>query len=63
VPIQRLARLHLALGEQDEALALLLRADAEKIVGLEQVKGDPAFEPLKDDPRFVALLERIGPPD
>jgi TolB-like protein/DNA-binding winged helix-turn-helix (wHTH) protein/tetratricopeptide (TPR) repeat protein len=63
VPIQRLARLHLALGERDEALSLLLRADAEKIVGLEHLKHDPAFAPLKGDARFVALLQRIGPPD
>ena len=59
----RLARLHLALGEPEKALALLIEAETAKSVGLEHVKRDPAFAPLRDEPRFAALVQRVGPPD
>jgi TolB-like protein/DNA-binding winged helix-turn-helix (wHTH) protein/Tfp pilus assembly protein PilF len=59
----RLARLHMALGEPEKALAVLLQAEGAKSVGLEHVKHDPVFAPLREDARFAALVQRVGPPD
>lgn len=51
-----LARVHLALGETDAALALLQRACQERDPDVTIMKYDPDFSPLSDDPRFQRLV-------
>ena len=56
----RRARLHALLGEADAASHWLEQAAAgrQRVVGL----GDPAFDNLRRDPGFDALLRRLGQP-
>ncbi|MCL4846658.1 MAG: protein kinase [Acidobacteria bacterium] len=50
-----------ALGDRDAAFGRLQVAEAEYQAFL-AFAGLPAFDPLRDDPRFTALLERLGLP-
>ena len=47
-----------ALGEIDEAFAVVARAE-EECQGQLYYTGLPAFDPLRSDPRFAALLRRL----
>lgn len=55
-----IAAVRLALGDRDGALAALDQADRDRSAPLMMAWGLPWFEPLHEDPRFHALLERIG---
>ena len=48
------------LERNDEALELLERAYVKRESGLNSIKTDPIFDILHSDPRFKALLKRIG---
>ena len=48
-----------ALGEIDAAFDVLARAE-EECQGHLYFTGLPGFDPLRSDPRFTALLERLG---
>jgi TolB-like protein/class 3 adenylate cyclase/Flp pilus assembly protein TadD len=48
------------LGNQDEALRQLEKAVDERDVQLNFLKVDPRWDSLRDNPRFVAILKRIG---
>jgi len=54
------AVIHMSLGERNEALACLERAYAERCEMITWLKIDPAFDPLRYDPRFSNLLKRVG---
>ena len=62
VPPLHLAFLHVALGNADEALDSLDRACAERN-GLMWywLRASALFDPLRSDPRFAAILEKIVP--
>jgi tetratricopeptide (TPR) repeat protein len=49
-------------GAIDDAFAALGRAEAMVDPGLVEVKVDPMLSPLHDDPRYVAMIRRIGFP-
>jgi DNA-binding winged helix-turn-helix (wHTH) protein/TolB-like protein/Tfp pilus assembly protein PilF len=56
----QLAYLYTRLGMKDEALTELERAVADRDIFILQLKIDPAFDSLRDDPRYAQLLRRIG---
>jgi len=51
---------YVGVGNNDQAIALLERAYALRSNGLTLLKVDPAFDPLRGDPRFQNLLRRVG---
>jgi len=55
-----LALIHAALGETDQAFALLDKAVSERSTFLVYSKWEPRLDPLRSDPRFQQLLRRIG---
>ena len=55
-----LARLHVALGDLDSAFTWFDRACAERSNWLTSLKVEPALDSIRSDPRFVALLEKVG---
>ncbi|MBT8462019.1 MAG: tetratricopeptide repeat protein, partial [Gemmatimonadetes bacterium] len=61
-PTRDKAVAHAALGESDEAFAWLRRALQENPLGLMNLNADPSFDPLRTDPRFNSLLERMRYP-
>jgi vacuolar-type H+-ATPase subunit E/Vma4 len=54
------ARIHAALGERDEALDALESAYEEHDRSLFHVASDPLFDDVRSDPRFTALLGKMG---
>ena len=51
---------YLAVGNKEEALAELDKACSEHFGAIISLKVDPAFDPLRSDPRFQDLLRRVG---
>jgi serine/threonine-protein kinase len=49
-------------GERDAAMAWLEKAYAVRLPQLLHVPADPAFDGMRDDPRFEALMRKIGIP-
>ena len=59
IPIE-IALLYTALGETDSAFEWLEVAYAQRSYPLPDLRIDPRYDPLRTDPRFEALLERMG---
>ncbi len=62
VPRVHLAELHALRGETAAAVELLERAAAEREPSLAYSLRNPDFDSLRAEPRFIALLERVGRP-
>ena len=60
VPPIAIAMLHSVLGEIDESFKWIQRAYEERDGFLLQLKVNPLFEALRSDPRYTALLKKIG---
>jgi TolB-like protein/Flp pilus assembly protein TadD len=60
IPPVNVALIYVRLGDKEEALSLLERACEERDVRLTLLKVDPRWDSLRDNPRFVAILKRIG---
>jgi TolB-like protein/Tfp pilus assembly protein PilF len=60
VPSLYVALIYIGLGEKDEAFAWLDKAYAERCDFLVYLPTDPMADPLRSDPRFLALLGRLG---
>jgi DNA-binding winged helix-turn-helix (wHTH) protein/TolB-like protein/Tfp pilus assembly protein PilF len=50
------------LGEKDRAFAALEKAYEERSWGMGMLRVNPVFDPIRSDPRFVALLRRVNLP-
>ncbi len=51
---------HLGVGDKEEALADLEKAYSQHFGILITLKVEPAFDPLRSDPRFQDLMRRVG---
>jgi TolB-like protein/DNA-binding winged helix-turn-helix (wHTH) protein len=47
-------------GQKERAIELLQKAFSEHSNAVVQIKVDPMYDPIRDDPRFKDLLRRIG---
>jgi serine/threonine protein kinase len=55
-----LALVYAGLGDKDQAFAWLDKACDDHSQWLSEIKVDPAFDPLRSDPRFADLLGRMN---
>jgi TolB-like protein/DNA-binding winged helix-turn-helix (wHTH) protein len=55
-------RAYTALGDNDQAIAWLRKAHAAHSVSLTALKVEPAYDPLRSDPRFVAIIHEMNFP-
>lgn len=59
-PTCRLATICVALGEKDKAYEELDKAFEAREEELYRIKADTYWFPLRDDPRFAALVKRLN---
>ena len=52
-------RVHLALGDRDQAIEYLAKSLEEREPMTLFMKHDPEFDPLRGDPRFQKLLAKL----
>jgi len=57
VPPFNLALVYLGLGDLDRAMDLLEQANADDSQWMMYLKVDRVFDPLRSNPRFVALMK------
>jgi serine/threonine-protein kinase len=62
VAAYQIAEVHAWRGEKDQAFQWLERAYAQRDGGLSTIKADQLLAPLRTDPRFAAMLEKLGLP-
>jgi serine/threonine protein kinase/tetratricopeptide (TPR) repeat protein len=60
LPPSLIAKLHFALGENDQGFKWLQIALDERDQALLLLKVDPDYAAVRSDPRFLRLLERVG---
>ena len=58
--LKEIALVYGELGEIDRAFEYLDRAYAQDPAELNLIASDPSADPLRDDPRFETLLEKLG---
>jgi hypothetical protein len=58
-PLDR-AVVYIALGNKEQALALLDEAYEQHEWGMLLLKAEPRYDPLRSDPRFQDLMRRVG---
>ncbi len=54
------AQVHAQWGDFDQSIAALNRGREIGDPGVSQIVVDPLLDPLREDPRFVALMTAIG---
>jgi len=55
----RVAYIYMGLGDYDRVFQLLERDYEQRDPDLPYINADPVFDPVRDDPRFVALLRKM----
>lgn len=55
-----LGDVYLTAGEVDQGFALYERAIEDRARGAIFIRGNPAFDGLRDEPRYLALVEAVG---
>jgi eukaryotic-like serine/threonine-protein kinase len=58
-----IAYVHAGLGEKDEALAWLEKGYEERAHHMLYLKVEPRWDALRNDPRFIEVLRRVGFPE
>jgi hypothetical protein len=58
----KIAQVYAWRGEKDQAFAWLERCFPIHDAGLVRLPFDPAMEPPRSDPRFAALVQKMGFP-
>ena len=58
----RIAYVHIGLGETDRAFEWLEKALEARDWQMALLNVEPLFDDLRSDPRFAALVERVGLP-
>ena len=53
---------YIAVGDKEQALLWLNRAIDSYDPAMEYINEDPMFDPLRGDPRFAALVKKVGLP-
>ena len=61
-PVQR-AFIHIGIGEYDEAIKLLEQAYEEHSWFLAFILIEPWYDPIRDDPRFNRIVDRMAYPE
>ena len=61
VSVYSFAIVYLALGDKEEALRWLEQSYQDRAPEIELIRVDPLLDPLRGDPRFEALAEKIVP--
>jgi len=56
------AVIYIGLGRKDQALEELENAHQEHSEWLRYIKVDPRLDPVRSDPRFEALLQKVVAP-
>ncbi len=59
VPLMYQAQIHFSLGDLDEGFRLLELAADQRSGWMLFLRGEPGWDPLRKDPRFMALLRRL----
>ena len=62
VPAYGFAEIYIGLGDNEQALASLEKACADRSMLMTFIRVDPEFDSLRSDPRFKDLLRRVGLP-
>ena len=60
IPPFNLAIVYLGLGDRARALDYLEQAYDNNSQWMPYLRGDRIFDPLRSEPRFVALLRKLG---
>ena len=60
IPPSNIAILAYVVGEKDEAVSWLEKAYQDRDIRLCRAKVDPKWDPMRSDPRFAAILNRMG---
>ena len=55
-----IATIYIGLGDYNSAMQWLKRAFQERTHDLVTINVRPCFDPLRSDPQFIALINRIG---
>jgi hypothetical protein len=58
-----IAMVYLGLGKKDLAMTWLEKAVADRSNGLVFAKVEPELDPLRSDPRFIAIENNLNFPD
>jgi len=60
IPATGIALIYAGLGENDKAFAWLEEGYKERAFQMQYLKLDPCWDSLRDDPRYIDLVRRIG---
>ena len=61
VPAYEVAKVYAAIGRRDDAMAWLQKAHTQRSHSMVFLKVDPAWRPMRGDPRFAALVSTVLP--